>query len=637
MTKTGKFVLHQSKQIKKKVIYVYYMLAWYYRKNKKPHRQILKNLGRLTGEQITCYKIGIDYLNQEPKGMFCNIDDVVVRNSNDYLPCAIGDYFWDSWKLSTVFGKGADRKDVATCNIAKILTIIRWIQTCGKSLTTELYSETCLPQLTGVSPDLYNVSRIFRELENIESKREALGKHIFNLAKQKGYTQGEVLFYDLSSGNIAGVRCVMAKWGHCKDGYRTHVVLLLVITTEGYPVYWELLEGNTPDVKTIEKLIVKIEKVFGKIESVLCFDRGMVSDDNLNLLENRSKPIKFITALDGDQIYYFKKFINFDLLLEVKNLKLKIQSTQIKKKLIKNGFKFVQDNLFYKELCLTQFQKEKIEKGTLKLGLEKRRYFLAFNPELAYLTHKHRKERVEEFREWIKDYNQKLAKALSSRKESVVVKSIKDEIKKKKIANVEIDYKLSSYQVENKNEKGILKKAATYKVTVDDIPEAAYKQSRKYDGIWMLITNIAEKEDKDFFSKTNFSNYFDTYRLKNNIEESFKILSQFVGVEPFYVYKTKHIQAHFTICVLSYLLDVTIQNKIRASNSLDNISLQRLFHILKKCKQDIIQINKNTTISKLTQVTDKQKAILDVLDCNHLVDPDYLLKRNIITIDNKRA
>lgn len=637
MIEKGKFVLHHSKQIIKNVVYVYYTMAWYYRKDKKPYREILKNLGRLTEKQITSYKIGIDYLNQKPKGMLCKIEDVVVRNSNDYLPCAIGDYFWDFWKLSSVFGNNAGKKAVATSDIAKILTIIRWVQTCSKSLTTELFSETCLPQLTGVSPDLYNVSRIFRELEHIEAKREALGKHIFKLAKQKGYTKGDVLFYDLSSGNLAGVRCVMAKWGHCKDGYRTHVVLMLVITVEGYPVYWELLEGNTPDVKTVEKLIVKVEKVFGKIESVLCFDRGMVSDENLNLLENRNKPIKFITALDGDQINHFKKFINFDLLREVKGLKLKTQAKQIKEKLTDGGFQFMHDNLFYRELCLTQFQKEEIEKDTLKLGLEKRRYFLAFNPELAYLTHKHRVERVEEFKEWVKDYNQELAKALSSRKESVVIKNIKDEMKKKKINNVEIDYKLTTYRVENKNEKGVIKKATTHKVVVDDVRESAYKESRKYDGIWMLITNIVKEDDKNIFNKTNFSSYFDIYRLKNNIEESFKILSQFVGMEPFYVYKTKHIQAHFTICVLSYLLDITIVNKIRASNSVDNMSLQRLFHVLKKCKLDIIQINEHTTISKLTQVTNKQKAILNVLNCNHLVDPDYLQKRNIFSIENKRA
>jgi hypothetical protein len=63
------------------------------------------------------------------------------------------------------------------------------------------------------------------------------------------------------------------------------------------------------------------------------------------------------------------------------------------------------------------------------------------------------------------------------------------------------------------------------------------------------------------------------------------------------------------------------------------ISLQRLFHILKKCRQDIIQISKNYTISKLTQVTKQQKEILDVLGCNHLVEPDYLAERDITSIN----
>jgi len=632
----GKLVLYHTKQKKKDSLYIYYMLAWYYRKNKKPYRDTLKHLGKLSNEEVARYKIGIDYLNQNSNIMLCNINDVVVRNSYEYLPCAIGNYFWNFWELSKVLGNGSDRKNVATSDMAKILTIIRWVQTCSKSYTAELYSETCLPQLTGVAPSSYNSTRIFRELEDIESKREALGKHIFKMAKQKGYTKGEVLFYDLSSGNITGLRCVMAKWGHCKDGYRTHVVLLLVITPEGYPIYWELLEGNTPDVKTIEQLITKLEKTFGKIESVLCFDRGMVSDNNLNLLENRDQPIKFITALDGDQIQYFKTFINLDVLSKVKQLQIKVQVRQIKKKLEGDGFGFIQDNLFYKELCLSESQKAEIEKETLKLGLQTRRYFLAFNPELAYLTHKHRKERVKEFKDWIEDYNKELAQALANKKESTVIKTIKGEIKKKRIANVDIPYELIPYQVENKNEKGVLKKAGTYKVVVKNITDAAYEKAREYDGIWVLITNIAKEDDKYFFNKTNFSCYFDIYRLKNNIEESFKILSQFVGVEPFYVYKKKHIQAHFTICVLSYLLDITILNKIRNSNNLKNISLQRLFHILKKCRQDIIQISKNCTISKLTQVTKQQKEILDVLGCNHLVEPDYLAERDITFINTNK-
>ena len=113
-----------------------------------------------------------------------------------------------------------------------------------------------------------------------------------------------------------------SKGGHCKDGYNTHVVLLLVITPEGYPIYWELLEGNTADAKTIESLILNIEKIYGKVESVICFDRGMVSDENLKLLEGKN--IRFITGLDGNQIKYFKEFIDFALIDEVKKLDIKI-------------------------------------------------------------------------------------------------------------------------------------------------------------------------------------------------------------------------------------------------------------------------------------------------------------------------
>jgi len=105
--------------------------------------------------------------------------------------------------------------------------------------------------------------------EIIERFKDKIGNHIFNYAKSNGLTKGELLFYDLSSGNISGLKCILAKWGHCKDGYRTHVVLMLVITPEGYPIYWEILEGNTADVKTINNLVCKIEKVYGKVESVI--------------------------------------------------------------------------------------------------------------------------------------------------------------------------------------------------------------------------------------------------------------------------------------------------------------------------------------------------------------------------------
>jgi transposase len=195
----------------------------------------------------------------------CKLDQLSVRESKNYLSCAVGLHFWHHWEISSVFDNYSKRKNVQTSDIAKILTLIRLTKPCSKNFTTEIFNETALPQLTSISPDLYNKSRIFRELQQIENHSEKLGKHIFNMAKKRKYTKGNLLFYDLSSANFSGLQCVMAKWGHCKDGYHVHVVVLLVITPEGYPVYWELLPGNTADAKTIEHLISKIEKVYGAL------------------------------------------------------------------------------------------------------------------------------------------------------------------------------------------------------------------------------------------------------------------------------------------------------------------------------------------------------------------------------------
>ena len=120
---------------------------------------------------------------------------------------------------------------------------------------------------------------------------------------------------------------------------------MLVITPEGYPIYWEILEVNAADVKTINYLVCKIEKVYGKVESVVCFDRGMVSDENLQLLEG--KTIRFITALDGNQIQHFEEVVNFELIEKAKKFDLKKESEKIMKCLTKEKFIFAKKNLWH--------------------------------------------------------------------------------------------------------------------------------------------------------------------------------------------------------------------------------------------------------------------------------------------------
>ncbi|MCK4485392.1 MAG: hypothetical protein KAU38_01350 [Desulfobacterales bacterium] len=60
----GKFVLYHSKQRKGNIVYTYYMIAWYYRRNNKPFRQIIKHLGRLNEEEVEFYDNTVACLNR---------------------------------------------------------------------------------------------------------------------------------------------------------------------------------------------------------------------------------------------------------------------------------------------------------------------------------------------------------------------------------------------------------------------------------------------------------------------------------------------------------------------------------------------------------------------------------------------
>jgi transposase len=108
------------------------------------------------------------------------------------------------------------------------------------------------------------------------------------------------VFYELSSTTFYGSKCLLMKWRHCKEGYENHIVLAIVVNKEGLPFYWEVLPGGTADSKTIVWLMERLQQRFKTAGATVVFDRGMVSDDNLALIEEAK--IKYISAMDKNQI-----------------------------------------------------------------------------------------------------------------------------------------------------------------------------------------------------------------------------------------------------------------------------------------------------------------------------------------------
>jgi transposase len=92
----------------------------------------------------------------------------------------------------------------------------------------------------------------------------------------------EVLLYDLTSTYFEGEmeQNPKARRGYSRDGRPDclQLVIALVITPDGFPLAYEVMNGNTSDRTTLRGFLSNIEKTYGKARRVWVMDRGIPSE-----------------------------------------------------------------------------------------------------------------------------------------------------------------------------------------------------------------------------------------------------------------------------------------------------------------------------------------------------------------------
>jgi len=410
-----------------------------------------------------------------------------------------------------------------------------------------------------------------------------------------------IVFYDLTDSYFEGRKCELASAGRTKsNGFRKkRVVLSLLVNSRGYPFAWDILEDYTADVKTIKGLSNqwKTEFKFKDNEIVLVFDRGMVSDENLEHLE--LEKYKYITALDKNQIPGMQN-VNIE---RFESINEKNMTEQI----IKMGFKRYDDTTYYENLGMA----------------DGRRYALIFNPEMLADQRKSRKELIQRAKDYLGEENEALSGAKKSRNKDKTKNRIDKQLKAMKAMNF-MDYDLKPLIIKAEG-KEINSFRIIYKET--DGNREAIKKAERTDGLWTIVTNTPSKgDDEDGFTEDDLIR---TYRDKNQIEQAFKDVKSFVKIQPFNVWTPKHVRAHYTICVLSYLLDITIANRLKEVD-IGVRSPQKVYEVLKdgiigkitmKCTGD--------EFLKLMSIQSQQKAILELFRSENVVRRGYLKSMGI--------
>ena len=572
----------------------YWSLVEPFRKDGKNQHNKLYYFGRLTDDEVKLVNYALDILKN------CNIDkpkleDIIFNDHWRFLDVAFLNIIWEQWGISKIFSQSENKK-VQTSEIIKILTIYRCLDPGSYLSAVEWYNKTALDRILHINAEQINKSRIFRELDCIEDKKKDIENYLYTTLKEREADSLRFVFYDLTDSYFEGRNCELATPGRTKsNGFqKKRVVLSLLVNSNGYPFAWDILEDYTADVNTIKNLSTqwKIQFGFEDNEIILVFDRGMVSDENLKHLEE--KKYIYITAMDKNQIPKLKnvRIERFEVL----------NSENLMEQIEKMNFVKYDDQTYYENLGI----------------VNGRRYILIFNPDMYVDENNSREKLIIRAKAYLEEESKALSDAEKSRNKSTTKNRIDKELKTMK-ADTFIEYDLESLVIHKEG-----KEVNSFRIILKetDATKEAIKQAKRTDGLWVIVTNNTgiEKEGKKLIEEDLIS----AYRDKNQIEQAFKDVKSFIKIQPFNVWEPKHVRAHYTICVLSYLLNITVTNRLWEAN-IEIRSSQKTYEVLGDGIIGKMSLKSTGEESlNMMQLKSQQKMILELFQCEGIVEKNYL-------------
>jgi hypothetical protein len=127
--------------------------------------------------------------------------------------------------------------------------------------------------------------QLYSVLDRLLKHRDALCTHLQGQWRDLFGAQLDVLLYDLTSTYFEGQaeEIHKARYGYSRD-HRfdcKQVVLALVVTPEGFPVGYEIMDGNILDKQTLPAMVKKIAALYGPAQRVWLMDRGIPTEEHL--------------------------------------------------------------------------------------------------------------------------------------------------------------------------------------------------------------------------------------------------------------------------------------------------------------------------------------------------------------------
>jgi Transposase DDE domain len=175
------------------------------------------------------------------------------------------------------------------------------------------FDQSAMAELLGVDFAVAEKDRLYRCLDRVGEHKQELFVYLRERWQDLFGAQFDILLYDLTSTYFEGEaeEVPKAKRGYSRDHRPDclQVVVALVVTPEGFPLAYEVMEGNTSDRTTLRGFLEKVERIHGKARRVWLMDRGIPTEEVLGEMRAAGDVFYLVGTPRGKIQRYEKKWL----------------------------------------------------------------------------------------------------------------------------------------------------------------------------------------------------------------------------------------------------------------------------------------------------------------------------------------
>jgi transposase len=215
------------------------------------------------------------------------------------------DGFWQS-KLP------AGREAVPWEKVLRLLVVNRLLDPGSEfRVHRQWFDQTAMAELLGSDFAVAEKDRLYRCLDRLLEHKQELFQHLRQRWEDLFAAPFDVLFYDLTSTYFEGEaeQIPQAKRGYSRDHRPDclQVIIALVITPEGFPLAYEVLDGNSSDRATLRGFLERIENSYGRARRVWVMDRGIPTEALLAEMRDPSRQMFYLVGTPKGRVNQHEK------------------------------------------------------------------------------------------------------------------------------------------------------------------------------------------------------------------------------------------------------------------------------------------------------------------------------------------